>query len=131
MKKIFKTKFTFGKFLIGLLVLFGLVAAFKVGQFFWDHRDMSEQKITILTQSTYTSEGLGNLYITLQEIAKQEPIEKAEVKVWLEDTNEKKIADLSRGGVVDGRLNIGFQLNRGWQNSLAVRTKTKLFPNFP
>jgi uncharacterized protein YfaS (alpha-2-macroglobulin family) len=122
MKNIFKTKFSFKKFLIALFAIYVLALVFNAGKFFWQHRDMSKQNISILTQNDYTSEGFGNLHIILKNIENYKPINKAEVKIWLEDTNSKKIADLSSGDVFSGRLDIGFKLPKLESGSYNIAT---------
>jgi uncharacterized protein with ACT and thioredoxin-like domain len=98
-----------------------IVIGLRIGKFFWDSRNVSQQKISIMTQNTYVPNGTGNLFIELNKITShhslsdfyrintEELIDKAEVKLRLEKMSGEKIADLGVGEIVSGSLNMNFR----------------------
>lgn len=121
MKKILKLKISNKKFLLTLFFLFLLIVSLRIGKFFWDSRNISQQKISIMTQNNYVSNGAGNIIIELSKLGNSEitysgtrllsePIDKGEVKLRLENEKGEKISDLGENKIINGSLNMNFQL---------------------
>ncbi|MCK5416596.1 hypothetical protein KAI92_04170, partial [Candidatus Parcubacteria bacterium] len=114
MKNFFRGKITFTKFLIGIFCLFFLVILINVGKFFWESYDISQQNITILTQSEFSLGGTGSLQVFVRNIDKNENIKDGEIDLFLNKTPTKgengSVDKLFTGNFIDGYLSTSFKL---------------------
>lgn len=122
MKNFLKTRFSFNKFAFSVFILFLAIIGLKTGKFFWDSRNISQQKVSMMAQNSYVPNGAGNLFIGLTKATNHvsltdffnsitdEPIDIAEAKLSLEKPNGEKIGNLGASVINNGSLNMGFQL---------------------
>jgi hypothetical protein len=102
MKNVLKEKLSVKKFLLGVFILFFLLAVGGLAKISWQSFKLSGQNITILAPGAIAQEGRARLEISVWDFKKNQKVEAGQVKIELLDAEGKGLGEIYEGELDDG-----------------------------